>query len=124
MKLPANVLAVVAFLAIVYAVSGWVQSYLVSATAARAASCLELLGSTTVEEQGITRIAGSIRNNCGRKYLAVQVSFKLDRTDKSGLPPAFVFADGHDLAPGAIWEFRTSPVAKSTAYHVDEISGR
>jgi hypothetical protein len=32
--MPAVVLAVVAFLAIAYAVSGWVQTYLVSTTAA------------------------------------------------------------------------------------------
>jgi hypothetical protein len=122
MKIPANVIAVVAFLAIVYSVSDWVKQYLVTAASAAPPTCLEMLGNTTTEQDGITTIIGQIRNNCEHKFGLVQVGFKLDRADKVGLPPALVFAYGRDLQPGATWEFRTAPVGKNASYRVEKIT--
>jgi hypothetical protein len=122
MKIPANVVVVIAFLVVVYSVSDWVKQYLVTAVSAAPPTCLEMLGNTTTEENGITTIVGRIRNNCNREYALVQVGFKIDRTDTVGLPPAIVSAYGRDLQPGAMWEFRTSPIAKNAAYRLDKIT--
>ena len=121
MKIPANVLVVIAFLLAVYSFSDWVKQYLVKTVAAAPPTCLEMLGNTTMEENGITTIIGSIRNNCEHGYGLVQVGFKIDRPE-TGLPPSLVIAYGRDLEPGETWQFRTSPVPKNAAYRVDKIT--
>ena len=49
------------------------------ATASTSPSCLVLVGSTTREIDGKTKIVGTIRNDCKRSYDHVQVEFLLDR---------------------------------------------
>jgi hypothetical protein len=115
MKIPANVLVVIALLVVVYSFSDWAKQYLVTAVSAAPPTCLEMHGNTTSEENGITTIVGRVKNNCEREYGFVQVAFRIDNS-------AFVFAYGRDLRPGAIWDFRTPPVAKKAAYRLEKIT--
>src|ERR1700722_12704882 len=59
-------------------------------------TCLEMVGSTTSEEEGVTYITGSFRNNCGRDISHVTVMFKLDQAPGSfGLSQAYAY--GNDV---------------------------
>ena len=100
------------------------RSFILSATSDKSA-CLEMLGNTTTEENGSTYIAGSVRNNCDRKFGSVTVSFKLDR--QSGSAGAFgetiVSAYSRDVEPGQTKEFKSfAPVSKTATYRLDAIS--
>jgi hypothetical protein len=107
--------------------------------------CLEMLGNTTTEVDGLTKITGSIRNNCDRKFLNVQVSFKVERTTLTGfdgpafgntnsnrssnnnnsftLPEPLVTASGHNLMPGGVWSFETFPIARGASYRLERMWG-
>jgi hypothetical protein len=121
LRLVGTIVAVAA-LAGIYAAYSWVRASLGRAGAA-APACLELLGSTTTEENGVTYIIGNVRNGCDQKFSSVLVTFKLDRRDNSEFPEALASAYGRNLKPGDTWSFRTTlPVSKDVTYRFDGLS--
>ena len=60
MKVPTGLLGLIAILAVVYAASGLFRDYLVSNSTGKGPSCLEMLGKTTSEVEGLTYITGSL----------------------------------------------------------------
>src|SRR5262245_35310645 len=74
-----------AYLVARYALRQGFESVVKSVTTDKAATCLEMLGNTTRDEDRFTYIVGSIRNNCDQKIGDVTVSFKLDRSSGSSL---------------------------------------
>ncbi|MDX2153998.1 MAG: hypothetical protein SFV54_24875 [Bryobacteraceae bacterium] len=89
-------------------------------------ACLVLAGSTTQEINGITRIAGSVRNDCDRRFLNVTVVLRLYRPARgpgSQLPEAAVVGTVRDLEPGQTKDFTTLPVGRDASYRLERISG-
>jgi hypothetical protein len=102
-------------------------------------ACLVLAGSTTREENGVTRIVGTLRNDCRRKFNNVMVEFLLDhssrdpattttKTNPGETPspaidgPSLITASVSDLKPGTSAEAITFPVPSGTSYRVGAIS--
>lgn len=135
-----------------YYIRGAFEKAISEATASPSPGCLQLTGSTTREVDGVTRIFGTIRNDCKRKYSHVQVVFQLDRqpidtslTLNSGLyghqnenrtsvrpidqtpfenmAAAPIVASGSDLKPGDEIEVSTLPVSRGVSYRVGEVTG-
>ena len=101
------------------------ERYVLAVAASKAPPCLELLGSTTTEDNGISYIVGSVRNSCDQKFSRVTVSFKIDhqRVATGELPETVVSAYGRNLEPGQVKEFKsTMPVSKDTTFRFDSIS--
>jgi hypothetical protein len=127
LKISTGILAVAAVLGAIYAVNLGVRGYLVSATSDKALSCLEMLGNTTTEEEGVTRIVGSVRNNCDRRFSNVTVVFDLDRSTSENaairdMPDTKVAAYGRDLEPGATIQIKSViPLGKDPIYRFDKI---
>jgi hypothetical protein len=88
-------------------------------------NCFELIGSTTTEVDGLTKITGSIRNNCDRRFPNVQVSFKVERSTESSfhLPEPLVTASGHNVGPGGVWSFETFPITRGANYRLERMWG-
>jgi hypothetical protein len=121
----AGILTLVSLLALGYITRPLFRSFITSATSDHAAACLEMLGNTTTEENGITYIVGTVRNNCERKFGYVTVTFKLDRQPgpAENLPDAPVSAYSRDVGPGQTKEFKTVvPISKNSTYRFDAIS--
>ena len=110
----------------VYAASGWFRDYLISISTGKGPSCLEMLGKTTTEEEeGLTYITGSIKNNCNRKFSHVVVVFKFDRTPgpAQDLSGAIACAYSSDVEPDEIGRFKSAlPVSRNSPYSPYNIS--
>ncbi len=121
----AAIVTVVSLLALGYFTRPLFRSFITSATSDKAAACLEMLGNTTTEENGITYIIGSVRNHCDRRFGSVTVTFKLDRTPgpTQDMPESTVSAYSRDVEPGRTAQFKTAvPVAKDSTYRFDAIT--
>jgi hypothetical protein len=121
----ARFLALIVFSITGYFARPWFEGYVLAIASSKAPDCLEMLGSTTTEENGGTYIIGSVRNSCDRKFGRVTVSFKLghQRVATGELPEYTVSAYTRDVEPGQIKEFRSSaPVSKDASYRFDSIS--
>jgi hypothetical protein len=86
-------------------------------------SCLVLTGSTTREIEGITRIIGSVRNDCKRRFGNVTVALRVYRTDRTNLPDPVIAGYVRDLKPGETKDFETLPVGRNASYSLDKITG-
>jgi hypothetical protein len=109
-------------LLVVVGVREWIQESYVTTMATVGsggpAKCLEVLGSTTAEEDGRTSIIGNVRNNCSRQVGQVTISFKFDAP--SG---AIAYAYVRDLKQGETRRFKSAfPVMKGRTYHFDGIN--
>ena len=125
MKVPAGFLGLIAILAVVYAASGLFQDYVVSISTGKGPSCLEMLGKTTSEEEGLTYITGSIKNNCNRKFSNVTVVFKFDRAPgpAQDLPEGIAYAYSSDVPPGEIRRFKSAlPISRDSTFRLDGIN--
>lgn len=142
MKLSALVIGVLVVAGFYYGFNRLVTGVVKEATT-DTSNCFEMIGNTTTEVKGQTRITGSIRNNCERKFLNMGVSFKVERTNSSGfagfggfndkrsntnnnsfsLPDSVVTASGRDLMPGGIWTFETSSVPRGASYRLEKMWG-
>jgi len=101
------------------------EGFILSVASNKAPACLEMLGSTTTEDSGITYIIGTVRNSCDRKFSSVTVSFKIDhqRGPTGEFPEYTASAYSRNVESGQIKEFRTSsPVSKNATYRFDAIS--
>ena len=117
MKVGMGILA----LLIVLGAREWIRESYVATMATVAtggqSGCLQMLGSTTGEEDGRTAIVGNIRNNCGRKVPHATITFKLV---PSG---AVVSAHASDLKAGETRRFKTGMIlSRNTIYRFDSIS--
>src|ERR1041385_3135391 len=89
------------------------------------ASCLEMLGSTTAEENGVTSIVGNVRNNCDRSVGHVTVVFGLEppngaRGSRTG---GTFYAYVRDLKPSETRRFKTMfPISKNRTYYFEGIN--
>jgi len=120
----AGILTLVFLFALGYVTRHLFRSFITSATSDHAAACLEMLGSTTTEEDGNTYIIGTVRNNCERKFGNVTVTFKLDRQpgpmENLDAP---VSAYARDVGPDQTKQFKTAvPISKNSTYRFDAIS--
>jgi hypothetical protein len=91
----------------------------------RESARLSGLGNTTREEEGLTYIVGSIKNDCDTKFGHVTVIFKLDREPgpTESLPQAIAYAYSSDVEPGETRQFKTAlPISKNSAHHFDGIN--
>jgi hypothetical protein len=89
-------------------------------------NCLVLAGSTTRETEGVTRIVGSVRNDCRRRFGNVTVAFRLYRSERfsrANLPEAVIAGYVRDLEPGQTEDFETLPVGRGAGYRLERISG-
>lgn len=121
----ARFLAFIVVSVVGYFTRQWFGDIILAVASNKAPACLEMLGSTTTEENGVTYIIGSVRNSCDRKFGRVTVSFKVDhqRVATGELPEFTVPAYSRNIEPGQIKEFRTSaPVSKDASYRFDSIS--
>src|SRR5262249_26959139 len=147
MKLPATlILAIIAFLAVRYAMREGIRAVVKEATTDHAANCLVLRGHTTSFQDGHTYITGSFTNNCDRKFSNVTVAFMLDRSGVStaifspafgssltrnpppkpalDLPPAPIFAYSRDVRPGETRQFKTQhSISEDATFRFDKNSG-
>ena len=101
------------------------RGFILSATSNKAAECLEMLGNTTTEEDGITYIVGNVRNNCDRRFGSVTVTFKLDRKPgpKENMSEYPISAYARDVEPGQTKQFKTVvPISKDATYRFDAIT--
>ena len=125
MKDLAAVPGLIVILVLGCALTGCFQNYVTSRASGKAPGCLAMLGNTTSEENGLTFIIGSIKNNCDRRFSNVTVVFKLERErgPTENLPEAVAYAYSSDVEPGEIRQFKTAlPISKNSIYHFDEIN--
>src|SRR5215813_8634450 len=130
--LGAGVLGLIAFMGIRYGIREIYTGVVTSATTDQVAACLSLTGSTTAVDDGNTDIVGTIRNNCGRRFGQVTVSFKLDRSSSGSqrstrpamdLPEAVIVAYLRDVQPGETRRFKSSThVHNNAVFRFDRIS--
>ena len=66
-----------------------------------------------------TRISGVIKNNCGRDFHFVQVSFKL--YDSSGSAVGIAFTNLAGLPGGETWRFQAQGFTPAVRFRFDEI---
>jgi len=123
MKIAAGILCLLGIVWVITAY-GWVGSRLGS-VGSKAPACLEVLGSTTSEEDGVTYIVGSLRNTCDTKFSLVTVLFKLDRVSgpMEGMSGGSIYAYSRDVVPGEVRQFKSAiPVSKDSSYRPDGIN--
>jgi hypothetical protein len=124
MKLPAGILVLIAIFAVIYATRQRLQSY-IGSMSGTAPECLEMLGSTTSEDDGHTYIIGSLKNNCDHAFGSVTVLFTLDRTNgpMGDFPEGSAYAYGRDIQPGETWAFKSAlPITTNSSYRFEGIN--
>jgi hypothetical protein len=85
------------------------------------AQCLDFVSQTHGEvSEYSTKISGVIKNNCGRDFRYVQVSFKL--FDSSGETVGIAFTNLVGLAKGETWQFQARGFTPSVHFRVDDIT--
>ena len=143
---PSSLIAAVVIAGALYYIRGIAFPHVMSEVTA-SQDCLELIVSTTQEENGINRIKGTVRNNCKRKYSMVNVEFLLDRSSEpvnlsptwsstrsgarpieqspmASFPELPVTASARNVEPGATAEIETTmPVPRNSSYRVGKING-
>ncbi len=82
--------------------------------------CLELVKKSGSYDEYSTTITGTIKNNCGRSFSYVQVTFKL--TDDSGAVVGTAMANQSSLDAGETWKFKAHGFTPSKRYRLDEIT--
>ena len=95
---------------------------LVTALDTKTPACLTLAGSTISEQDGVSRIVGTVRNDCTRKFFIVNVVFALDRKDSTFAGGAKAIGSVRDIAAGTSATFQTLPVGRDTSYRFEEIN--
>jgi hypothetical protein len=127
MKFLAGILAVVA----IYGVRQYITDSYTTTMAAVAkggpASCLQMLGSTTAEEDGRTYLVGSIRNNCERRVGQVTVVFSMEHAGSSTRdtwnPSSTVYAYVRDIDRGETRRFKSAfSVPNDRTFRFDRIN--
>ena len=119
-----GVVGLIAILALGYALRGLLRYELGSVTSDRTA-CLEMQGSTTTEEDGVTFIVGNIKNNCSTRFGQVTVAFRLAPTPgvTENLATASAYAYCRDVEPGDVRQCKTAlPVSKDASYRFEGIN--
>ncbi len=84
------------------------------------AVCLELLSKEGSVDEYSTTITGSIKNNCGRKFRYVQITFKL--FDASGSVVGTALANQNDLDLDETWKFKAHGFAVCKTFRMTEIT--
>ncbi len=85
------------------------------------AQCLDFVSQTRGEvNEYSTKISGVIKNNCGRDFRYVQVSFQL--FDSSGATVGIAFTNMVGLAKGETWQFQARGFTPSVHFRVDDIT--
>ena len=116
-------LGIVALLIVVGA-REWIQEAFVTTitTAAKGgqSACVQMLGSTSSEEDGRTFIVGNVRSNCERSVSSVTLVFKVDNgRDSEGV----AYAYARDLKPGETRRFKSAvTIPKGGTFRFDRIN--
>jgi len=85
------------------------------------AQCLDFVSPPQGEvNEYSTRISGVIKNNCGRDFRFVQVSFKL--YDSSGSAVGIAFTNLAGLAGGDAWKFQAQGFTPAVRFRFDQIT--
>jgi hypothetical protein len=119
MKGPGGIFVLIIVAVAGYTARAWFGSHVVSMITSKGPDCLEVLGSTTAEEEGSTFIVGSFKNNCDQGFGSVTILFSLDRTPGplGDLPEGVAYAYSRDIKAGEIRDFKTAlPVSRNATY--------
>jgi hypothetical protein len=82
------------------------------------AECLDFVAKARgVVDEYSTKITGAIKNNCGRDFRYVQVSFKL--LDSSGATVGRAFANIAGLSEGETWKFQAHGFTPAVRFDTD-----
>lgn len=82
--------------------------------------CLELVKKSGSVDEYSTRITGTIKNNCGRTFSYVQITFKL--FDGADNVVGTALANQNNLEAGETWKFAAHGFTVSTRFRLDEIT--
>jgi hypothetical protein len=82
--------------------------------------CLELLNKSGSYDEYSTKITGTIKNNCGRTFSYVQITFKL--FDGADNVVGTALANQNNLEAGETWKFSAHGFTVSKRYRLDEIT--
>jgi hypothetical protein len=95
-----------------------------TAPSTKAAQKLELVGETTTENNGyMFTINGALRNNTGKQYLYVQITFGV--YDAGGSKLGTALANVNNLGPGETWKFSAvyfGTIESGGTYKLDDIT--
>jgi hypothetical protein len=118
-----GILGVIAILAAGYALRVGFRHFIGSIVTDKAATCLEMVGYTTTEEENASYLIGSVRNKCDTSFGQVTVIFKVGPTPGpfGELPETMVSADTGDVKAGETREFKTA-VPKDASCRFDSIN--
>ena len=109
MKLSGLLFGLLAIVAVRYYIRQQYSNVVTEVTSGGPASCLTMLGSTTRDENHLTYIVGSFRNDCKRRVSHVTVVFRVpgpeDRNHYSR--DAILYAYERDVEPGETRSFKT-----------------
>jgi hypothetical protein len=118
-----GILGLIAILAAGYVLRAGFRHLMDSVVTDKAATCLEMVGYTTTEEENASYIIGSVRNKCDTGFGQVTVVFKVDATPGpfGDLPETMVSAYSRDVKAGETREFKTA-VPKEASCRFDSIN--
>jgi hypothetical protein len=126
MKFAIGILALLVVLGIRQAITDTYVETVATVSAGGPAKCLEVRGSTTLEEDGKTYIIGNLRNNCGRSVGQSTVVFSLEPDSASrtgGRAGGTLYAYVRDLKSGETRRFKTMfPIPKNRPFHFESIN--
>ena len=126
MKFVVAILALLVVLGVRQAITDSYAETMATVAKGGPASCLEVRGSTTLEDEGRTYVIGNVRNNCERSVGQVTVVFSLNAP--SGAMDArgstgTVYAYVRDLKVGETRRFKSMfPIPKDRTYHFEKIT--
>lgn len=116
---------VIALVAVFLVIGGFrfLFNHVMSAATEDNSTCLVLEGSTTTEDNHVTYIIGTVRNGCSRRFLNVNISFKLNPQPNGMVQAGYVTAHASNLEPGQSLEFKTTGFTNNNGYQLDKLSG-
>lgn len=83
---------------------------------------LEVVETSTVSEQFVRYVTGTVKNNSSKKYSYAQVEINL--YDKDGNQVGSTLANVNNLEPGGTWKFK-APILEdaATSFKVKDVTG-
>jgi hypothetical protein len=123
MKFLMGILALLVVLGVRQAITDSYVDTVATVSSGGQKTCLEVLGTTTGEEDGKAYVIGNVRNNCSRAVGQTTVVFTVDPESGSRSSGATLYAYVRDLKPGQTRRFKTMfPIPKNRTYHFEGIN--
>lgn len=125
MKVVGCILGLITILAVRSFLQDRYETVMTSVATGRASNCINMLGSTTRDEDRATYIVGNIKNRCDRAVSQVTVIFKVDGAAdaKFNHRDRIFYAYERDVKPGETRTFKTMfAIGKNDTYRFDGIN--